>query len=221
MTVLGYLFLLFAIEKRGLNFLKLPIFWVGLLIHVWNIYISDSRSGIILILLFTFIKLRQIQVEIKISNLLKLLFYLLITGAFTLYISFQPRFNFVSILEDSRFSKILVGTIIFSSNTMNYIFGAPLNNNWMLDDVQVSDNLYISLLLTVGLMGFIILFFTARKIFIYINSNLATNKFDYSYNLLSKNVFVLFLLVGLFSIPIGMMPFMAYLGFILGGVRYN
>ena len=221
MTVLGYLFLLSAIEKRGLIFLKSPIFWFGLLVHVWNIYISDSRSGIILILLITFIKLRQIQFEIKISNLIKSLFYLLIIGSFILYISFQPRFTFVTILEDPRFSKFFVGTLILSSNPMNYIFGAPLNNNWMLDGVQVSDNLYISLLLTVGLLGFIILFFTSRKIFTYISSNLNNNKFDSGYNLLSKNVFVLFLFVGLFSIPIGMMPFMAYLGFILGGVKYT
>lgn len=222
MTVMGYLFLVFSLIGDGIvKMFRSPIYWIGLILHCWNIFISDSRSGIILITIFTLILLydKKLGANVKIPVWAKVSIITLLLGAVAVYIKFQPRLQPSVLLADERFIKIYIGATILLSSLINLLIGAPANDKWTLGDVTVSDNMYIALLLYVGVIGMIILAWTTIFIFKKLKKHLQLNT-DYRYNLLAKYMLMLFLLVGVFSIAIGMMPFMIYLGIILGGVNY-
>ena len=223
MTVMGYLFLVFSHIKNGIvGMFKSPIYWIGLITHCWNIFISDSRSGILLIVLLTLILLydKKIGININLSGWTRVLLLCIVIAGLLIYIQNQPRLQLSVLLTDERFIKISLGITILISAPLNILIGAPLNDKWTIGEVSVSDNMYIAILLYVGVIGLFLLSLTTIYIFRSLN-RLLMSGIDYHYTLLAKYMLVLFLLIGIFSIPIGMMPFMIYLGIILGGVQFG
>gem|GEM_PF-5392875 len=223
MTVVGYLFLVFSVIQKGIvDMFRSPIYWLGLILHSWNIIISDSRSGILLITIITIIILydKRLGVDFKISSWIKILILSALILGLMVYVKNQPRLSPEALLQDERMIKIAVGITILLSNSMNLLVGAPINDKWTIGDVSVSDNMYVALLLYVGVVGMAILVYTTIRIFRMLNRSLSLGQ-DYHYNLLAKYFIILFLLIGCFSIPIAMMPFMIYFGIILGGVRFE
>ncbi len=222
MSVLGYLCIIFSLIEKGIGkVFKSPKYWLGTTIHIWNIVLSDSRSGfLILILLTLFIINEKGMINYKLPALTKYIVFLILLFSTVIYINNQPRFNIESLIQDGRIVKIVAGIQILISNNLNILIGTPLNFKWILDDVSVSDNMYIALLLYVGIIGVIIMGFTIINIFKKINSLINSTQ-DLPYNLLAKYYLIMILLAGVFSIPIAMMPPMVYLGIILGGVKFN
>jgi len=222
MTVLGYLFLIFSIAKSGVAFFKSKLYWLGLTLHCWNIFISDSRSGILLIIFLTvaFLYDRSLGAGIRINKALKISLIFVIMCFLIIYIQNQPRFSSEALLQDERLIKIGLGLVILTSNIQNFLVGAPIHDKWSNGEIAVSDNLYIAILLYVGVIGFCILITTLISFIRKINRLLRQNV-DYNFNLLSKYFIFLFFLIGLFSISIGIMPLMIYFGVILGGVKFN
>jgi hypothetical protein len=222
MSVIGYISMIFTLLSKGLSkMFRSPKYWLFTILHTWNILISDSRSGFILIIILTILLINEKSLNtFKTTFKQKFFIFFIFMTIFIIYIYSQPRFNYESIFFDSRFIKILTGLEILSNNISIFIIGTPVNFKWVIGDVSVSDNLYIALFLYVGLLGVLILSFTVRLIFKKINLIIYKND-DFIYNLFTKYLLIMFLLAGIFSIPIAMMPPMIYLGIFLGGIKLN
>lgn len=222
MSVFGYLCMIFSIIDKGvLNVFKTFKFWIFSIIHICNILVSDSRSGFLLIIILTILIINEKGLNIgRVSSTIKSIFIFLLLIILSVYTYNQPRFSFETLLQDGRLIKIITGIEIFFSSKVNILFGTPINFVWTLGDVSVSDNMYIAILLYVGLIGFIILAYTFLRIIKKLNY-LINKRQELIYNLFAKYFLILILFAGFFSIPIAMMPPMVYLGIILGGVEFN
>jgi hypothetical protein len=222
MSVFGFLFLFFSFNKGLVEIVKMKKFWLGFIIHVWNIIVSDSRSGLIvlLILFFLFINDGKIGLKTKNSFLIKGIFYFFGCVSFVLIAIYHPRFSFDIIMQDERIIKISIGIIIFTEKIINVLIGAPINHNWAIGDISVSDNLYVALLLYVGIIGSIIIFVTFRIILKKINLFINNSENFNNTSLISKYFIYSFILIGCFSIPVAMLPVMVLFGFVLGSNNY-
>ena len=222
MSIFGFLFLIFSYNKKIVEIVKMKKFWIGLIIHVWNIIVSDSRSGLIvlLILFFLFINDKKIGIKTNNSFLLKGIFYFFGCISFVILAIYHPRFSFNIIMQDERIAKISIGIIIFTEKIINVLIGAPVNHNWAIGNISFSDNLFVALLLYVGIIGSVIAFVTfwiiLKKINLFINNN---ENID-NMSLISKYFIYSFILIGCFSIPIAMLPVMVIFGFVLGSNKY-
>lgn len=233
MTVLGYLFLIFSYLPFGLkDMFKSPLYWFGLIVHCWNIIISDSRSGVLLIVIFTIalfydkklwlnfhIDSKYANYKYKFSKY-KFLITLSALMGLIIYINYEPRFSPKILFSDPRILKFTVGLFILFSSLSNALIGAPLNDKWEIGNIQVSDNMYIAILLNVGFIGFLILVYTFILVFRSLKRRLVSG-IDYHFTLFAKYALLLFLISGFFSITSSILPYMIFLGIILGGVKWS
>lgn len=203
-----------AIKKiSNLNYL------LSLFILLWALYITNSRSGLIIgsiiIIIYSYPYFKQ-----KININKYFIIGMLTVIAVLINLILNNRFSLYEIISDPRMAKNILGLQLFYGNQSNWLIGSKIDA-MMSDDngVSVSDNMYINVLHSSGAIGIMLYIIFFKKVLNIKKKHLNTDSVVTNEILTLLYVVIsLFLLSGLFSNSNGFIFLFSWVSMLCGSV---